>query len=185
MPRQRKDDIFAPVRHQATRVLATISQEIQRREKELQELVRHAATWRAVVGSGRSGTVRAPRAGGAGAVSRLGKRRGRPRARVSWDQVLSSVPKQFEVSDILKHPGARSKGRLQIYAALARWSANKKVKRIGFGKYEKTGRSARVAAGHPKTTRKTRRRRVAVSAKRVVAMKRAARRSKRSRRAKG
>jgi hypothetical protein len=104
---------------------------------------------------------------------------------VSWDHVLSSVPRQFGVSDVLKHPGARSKGRLQIYAALARWSADKKVKRIGFGKYEKTGGSARVAAGHPKTTRKTHRRRVAVSAKRAVAMKRAARRSKKSRGGKG
>ena len=102
--------------------------------------------------------------------------------RVSWDEVLSSVPQQFGVGDILKHhPGARAKGRAQIYNAVNRWLADKKVKRVGFGRYEKVGGAARVSAARPKVARKARGRRAA-GAKRAVLKRAAARRSKRSKR---
>jgi len=78
--------------------------------------------------------------------------------------------------------GARAKGRAQVYAALSRWLADKKVKRVASGKYEKAGTAARVGAAEPKGARNARPR-PAKSAKRVVATKRAARRSKRSKRA--
>ena len=185
MARPRKDDLFGAVRRQAGRVLATMSREIQRRENELQHLMRQAEGWRAAIGGeGNSSSVRAPRVRRKGGVSRPIAKRGRPRARVSWDQVLASVPTRFGVADVLKHPGARAKGKPQVYAALSRWQANKKVRRVGFGKYEKAGATARVSAARPKMARKSRRRRAAAGAKRAVALKRAARRGKRSKRAK-
>ena len=106
-----------------------------------------------------------------------------PASRVSWDEVLGSVPTQFGIADVMKHPDARSKGREQVYAALSRWLGDKKVRRVGFGKYEKADGTARASAGRPKAARKARQRR-AKSAKRAIAVKRAARRSTQSKRAK-
>jgi hypothetical protein len=179
MPRPRRDDVFGAVRRQVTQVLKRMSDEIQRRENELKHLAHQAETWRSVIGGSRhAASVRAPRARRA-RTARPAAKRGRPRSRVSWSEVLASVPQQFGVSEVLKHPGARAKGRAQIYAALGRWLSDKKVKRIATGRYEKVSGAARVSAARPKMARKVRRRRAA-GAKRAVAMKRAARRSKRS-----
>jgi hypothetical protein len=65
---------------------------------------------------------------------------------VSWEEVLSSVPQRFGVEDVMKHPGAAAKGRAQVYPALNRWEATKRIKRVGKGVYEKAG-GAGVAQG--------------------------------------
>src|SRR5262249_3830651 len=137
MARPRKDDVFGPVRQQAARVLATIAHEIQRREDELQHLTHQANAWRTAIGGARRAvSVRARRGRRANKASRAGKR-GRASTRVSWAEVLASVPAQFGASDVLKHPGARSKGKPHIYAALSRWLSDGKIKRIATGKYAK------------------------------------------------
>jgi len=185
MARPRRDDLFEAVRHQAARLLATIGGEIQRRENELQHLRRQAENWRAAIGKvGRSSTVRLPRARQGRPSNRLMGKTGRGGGRVSWDEVLGSVPSQFRVEDVLKHPGARAKGRSQIYAALSRWLAAGKIKRIAMGKYAQASVAGTSSVVRPKTVRKARRRR-AKSARRGVAVKRVARRSKRSKRTKG
>jgi hypothetical protein len=176
MPRPRKDDVFGGVRRQASKVLALLGQEIQKREAELQHLMRQAESWRAAIGGGP--TLRATRGGRVGAPARAaagGGRRGG--ARVNWSEVLASTPQTFGVSDVLKHPGARAKGRAQIYAALSRWLADKKVRRIAMGRYEKTGASAGSTS---RAARKPRRAGVK-RAKRGNPVKRAARRPRSAR----
>jgi hypothetical protein len=175
MPRPRKDDFFAPLRRQAAVVLATLAREIARREEQLHSLRRQAETWRATLGQVGSGPAMG--INGAGRV-----RRGRPisrnrsAGRVDWDQVLASVPKRFGVDDIVKHPGARAKGRAQIYPALTRWEAAKKIRRVAKGQYEKlSGRGPGRPAGRPtKSTakRKPTRRRTKMTAKRPAVAKR-------------
>jgi len=105
----------------------------------------------------------------------------RSAGRVNWGEVLASTPQTFGVSDVLKHPGARAKGRAQIYAALSRWLADKKVRRISMGRYEKTGASG----GGARAGRKPRRVRVKTLKRGTVkraTVKRAAARSGRAKR---
>jgi hypothetical protein len=178
MPRPRNDDIFAPVRRQATRVLTSLSQEIQRRESELRDLVSQANSWRAALGLGGralhvgNGAGRRGRRPSAAPARRSGGKR------VDWDQVLASVPKRFGVDHVMRHPGARSKGRAQIYPALTRWEATKKIRRIGKGQYEKVAGAVKARPAQPKAQRKARRGRPAAPAKRMASAKRPARSAK-------
>ena len=174
MPRPRKNDIFAPLRRQAANVLAALTREIQRRESELRALVQQAEGWRAALGGvGRALTFAAPRgvrrSAGRRAATRVSARGG---ARIDWDKVLASVPTRFGVDDVLKHPGARAKGRAQIYPALTRWESAKKVRRIGKGKYEKTSGTGRRSAARPKARLRRRKGRASAGAKRAGAAKR-------------
>jgi hypothetical protein len=146
MPRPRKkEDLFSQVRRQADRALALLNAEIRRTENELRRLLSQASLWRDAIGGSSSGGRRmaGPANGRRSGVARRGARRdagapGRRRAkRVSWDEVLRSVPEKFSVADVMKHPGARSKGRVQIYPALTRWQHGKKIKKIGKGKYQR------------------------------------------------
>lgn len=66
--------------------------------------------------------------------------------RVKWDEVLSLLPRRFDVADVMKHPGPQSKGKAQVYPALNRWETAKLVKRIGKGRYEKLPARAKLAA---------------------------------------
>lgn len=137
MPRG-KQDLFSKVKRQAERALAILTSEIRRREAELEHLVAQANAWREAIGGG------APRRGpgrprGSGGTARAGGKRagGRSGQRVSWDAVLASVPEKFGVADIMKHPGARAKGRAQVYPALSRWQQANKIKKIGKGRYQR------------------------------------------------
>ena len=118
-------------------MVSQLDAEIEILEREIAHLRDQADQWRTAVGS----KLR-------GAISGGGKRRGRPpgsghgpqkSARVSWDEVLASVPKRFGVQDVLKHPGAAAKGRAQVYPALNRWEATNQIKRVEKGVYEKAG----------------------------------------------
>ncbi|MEW6268304.1 MAG: hypothetical protein AB1689_03290 [Thermodesulfobacteriota bacterium] len=51
--------------------------------------------------------------------------------------MLASVPEKFGVEDVMKHPGARAKGRAQVYPALSRWMQASKIKKIGKGRYQR------------------------------------------------
>ena len=137
MPRGRQD-LFGSVRRQAQRVLAALASEIRKREIDLERLRAQANLWRNAIGgrggAGRRGPGRPAR--GATAGRARGRRRGGGR-RVDWTEVLASVPSKFGVADVLKHPGARAKGRAQVYPALSRWIEGKKIKNVGKGKYQK------------------------------------------------
>src|SRR5262245_35341171 len=111
MPRGRKSDIFTAVRAQAARALKLLQDEIRQRQADLAKMIAQADSWRALLGGG--GATRRGSAGAAAGGRRGGRRRGGKR--VSWDEVLSSVPNVFGIEHVLKHPGAASKGRAQIY----------------------------------------------------------------------
>jgi hypothetical protein len=49
----------------------------------------------------------------------------------------------------MKHPGAAAKGRGQVYPALNRWEATKRIRRVDKGVYEKAGGSASQATAAP------------------------------------
>lgn len=68
---------------------------------------------------------------------------------MNWDEVLGSLPNRFAVDDVLKHPGAAAKGRNQVYPALTRWEAAKRIRRVSKGVYEKGGTAVTKAAGKP------------------------------------
>jgi len=179
MRRPRKDDIFAPLRRRATAVLNTLASEIAKRESQLHTLRQQADAWRSVLGGGARGPVRGISAVRNGRVGRPGPAK-RGAARIDWDQVLVSVPKRFGVDDVMKHPGARAKGRPQIYPALTRWEAGKKIRRVGTGQYEKvSGRGPGRPSGARKTVtvRKPLKRRAKAGAKRPSAAKSASRKT--------
>lgn len=135
MPRGRKDDIFTTVRAQAARALKLLQDEIHQRQADLAHMVAQAESWRSLLGGapGRRAPGRPP---GSGTGAPRGRRGGK---RVSWDEVLASVPKVFGIAEVMKHPGAASKGRPQIYPAFTRWEAAGRIKRVGKGRYEKLG----------------------------------------------
>jgi hypothetical protein len=122
---------------------------IARLEGELEDLREQAEVWRKAV----SGKATAALGVGRGAGRRgssAGATRPRGKNRVNWDEVLSSVPQRFGVEDVMKHPGAAAKGRAQVYPALNRWEATKRIKRVGKGVYEKAGGAgATRGAGAP------------------------------------
>jgi hypothetical protein len=139
MARGRQPNFLERFRVQAARALAALTSEIRRREADLQGLQRQAEAWREAI-LGRSPSPSTKRSGArkqrtGTSARRKGAKRG---SRVSWDAVLASLPARFGVDDVLKHPGARSKGRAQIYPALTRWIQSKKVKKIGKGRYQRS-----------------------------------------------
>ena len=149
MPRGRKSDLMGSLRAQAASVLGQIEGAISRLEGELEDLREQAEVWRKAV-SGKA-TTALGLGGGAGRRGRpAGVTRPRGSNRVNWDEVLSSVPQRFGVEDVMKHPGAAAKGRAQVYPALNRWEATKRIKRVGKGVYEKAGGAgAAQGAGAP------------------------------------
>ncbi|HEY8515265.1 MAG TPA: hypothetical protein VIS07_07115 [Candidatus Binatia bacterium] len=133
MPRG-KTDLFTQVKRQAEKALAALLQEIREREAELESLIEQANAWRNAIGIGprRRGPGRPPRS-----TTTAGARRSSGGGRVNWDEVLASVPEKFGVEDVMKHPGARAKGRAQVYPALSRWMQANKIKKIGKGRYQR------------------------------------------------
>ena len=161
MPRPRKDDFFGTIRTQAERALAIISAEIARRESELKHLMEQARGWKSALGAGNAASARRRVPTARLRVSRAAG--SRSAKRVDWDEVLASVPKRFGVKDVLKHPGARAKGKAQIYPAFTRWEAAKKIRRVSQGQYERVSGGGsqtrpKAKARAASTTRKARRR---------------------------
>ena len=148
MPRGRRPDIFSAVRAQAARALKLLQGEIEKRQADLAHMIAQAESWRGLLGGG-------PMRRGPGRPAAAGRKPGPRRGgkRVSWDEVLASVPKVFGIADVMKHPGAASKGRAQIYPAFTRWESSGRIKRVAKGRYEKVGDGApakgRAAKGRP------------------------------------
>lgn len=137
MPAGRNADFLGPLRDQASKVLKQLEARIQQLESEIEHLRGQAEAWRHAVGGKIAtslGLGKAPARRGRppGSKGRPGKGK-----RVKWDDVLASVPKRFGVQDVMKHPGAAAKGRAQVYPALNRWEATKRIKRVEQGVYEK------------------------------------------------
>jgi len=156
MPTARKDDFFASVRRQAELAFAAISREIDRRQRELKHLANQARSWRLALGIRNATPARPSAKTVSGSAARATGRSSAARSgtRVDWDEVLASVPKRFGVEDVMNHPGARAKGRIQIYPALTRWEAAKKIRRVAQGQYEKVSTGASRAKLPAKATRK-------------------------------
>ena len=154
MPRGQRADLFGSLRTQAAGVLKQLEDQIHKLETELADLKSHGEAWRAAVGGKLSSSLGIKRGPGRPPGRPVGSGKGRPKgsARVSWDEVLASVPKRFGVLDVMKHPGAAAKGRAQVYPALNRWEATKRIKRVDKGTYEKLGGGASEGAT-AKTTR--------------------------------
>jgi hypothetical protein len=139
MPRGRKADIFGSIRAQAAKVLQQLERQIATLEGELAQLVEQSNTWRNLIGGRRQQASRGPgRPGRPGRPRGQGARRSGGK-RVDWNEVLASVPRRFGVQDVMRHPGAASKGRAQVYPALSRWESAKLIRRVSQGVYEKAG----------------------------------------------
>ena len=128
-------DPFSNVRKQAQRALDAVLGEIRRREQELEKLIAQADQWRAAI-TGTKPAARPATRRAKGAKKRAGAKRSSGGKRVSWDNVLKGLPAKFTVDDVMKRPGVKQRGRNQVYPALTRWMDNKKVKRVGKGKYQ-------------------------------------------------
>lgn len=59
--------------------------------------------------------------------------------RVDWDKILASLPATFTIDDVMTTPGAKSKGRNQVYPAINRWVTAKKARKVGTGRYKRVG----------------------------------------------
>jgi hypothetical protein len=147
MPRGRRIDIFATLRAQAGKALQQLEKQIDVARADLQKMVDQAESWRGLLGGAFGGAVK--RGPGRPAGSGRKAARGGGGGRVSWDDVLASVPNRFGVEDIMKHPGAASKGRAQVYPALTRWETAGRVRRVSKGVYEKAAGGAAATGRRP------------------------------------
>ncbi len=160
MARQSKD-FLTQVREQAERTLAILTSEIRKREAELEKLLEQARLWRDALTSSFAPGLATPRPKKKQATKKKSsakrkstakkkkapakkkpakattRKKASSRGRVDWDAVLASVPATFTVDDVLKQPGARSKGRKQVYPAINRWVKAKKARKIGTGRYKR------------------------------------------------
>jgi hypothetical protein len=57
--------------------------------------------------------------------------------RVDWDAVLKGLPKKFGVAEVMERPVAAAKGQGQVFAAIGRWVATKRAKKVGKGQYQR------------------------------------------------
>jgi len=150
MPRGQKADIFSSLRAQAGKVLKQLEEQIHNLEAEVAHLKDQAETWRRAVGGKIASTLGVKRGPGRPPGRPVGSGGGRKKGpRVIWDEVLASVPNRFGVLDVMKHPGAAAKGRAQVYPALNRWEATKRIKRVEQGVYEKVGGGASAGSSAP------------------------------------
>lgn len=158
MPRGRRTDIFATLRSQASKALQQLERQIEEARSDLSKMIEQAENWRSLLG----GAFRSARRGRPPGSGRGGRRAAGGGGRVSWDEVLASVPQRFGVEDIMKHPGAASKGRPQVYPALTRWETAGRVRRVSKGVYEKvagggsSGRGRRGGGAGKKARRRGR-----------------------------
>ena len=158
MARQSKD-FLTQVREQAERTLAILTSEIRKREAELENLLEQARLWRDALTSSfapalatsrpkkkkaakkKTSAKRKSTAKKAPATKKKAKTTARKkssaRGRAEWDAVLAALPATFTVDDVLKQPGARSKGRKQVYPAIGRWVKAKKARKVGKGRYKR------------------------------------------------
>jgi len=120
---------LSTLKKQATRVLASLRREIGQREKELTFLKQEAQRWQNAV-SGRSSL-------GNGSAVRRGEK---GRTRLDWKAILSELPETFVPKDVAQKTG---KPMEQVYAGLARWTKDKKVRKGKSGYQKITPSSAR------------------------------------------
>jgi hypothetical protein len=80
---------------------------------------------------------RTKRAAAKRAVSKGTSRKASSNGRVDWDGVLKALPQTFGASDVLKNPAAAAKGQAQVYPAIGRWVATKKIRKVGKGQYQR------------------------------------------------
>lgn len=158
MAKQSKD-FLTQVREQAERTLAILTSEIRKREAELNELLEQARMWRdaltepftpSALGSPRNkkrtaakkSAKRAPaarKAAGPKKKKKAAKKKSTAGKRVDWDKILGSLPPTFTIDDVMKNPGAKAKGRNQVYPAINRWVNAKKARKVGTGRYKRVG----------------------------------------------
>ncbi len=164
MARESKD-FLTQVREQAERTLAILTSEIRKREAELDKLLEQARLWRDALTSSFTPAIMAPpkkkraaakktakkaakrktaaRKPSAGAKKKkkavATKRRTAAGRRVDWDKILVGLPATFTIDDVMETPGARSKGRNQVYPAINRWVTAKKARKVGTGRYKRLG----------------------------------------------
>lgn len=142
-------DRFATVRKEARKVLELLQREIRRAEADLHELVEQARIWEQAIGLGEAlpagpaakrGRRPKPSASAEGDGAGEPKAPRKPRAsgpRVDWDEVLRSLPDEFGIDDVLKHPGAAAKGKAQSYPAMTRWQKAGRIQKVERGRFRK------------------------------------------------
>lgn len=155
MAKQSKD-FLTQVREQAERTLAILTSEIRKREAELNELLEQARMWRDAltepftpaakkrpVAKKAAKRASAPRKAAApkkkkkSAEKKKSAKKTAASKRVDWDKILGSLPATFTIDDVMKDPGAKAKGRNQVYPAVNRWVKAKKARKVGTGRYKR------------------------------------------------
>ena len=149
LPTPTGGDRFAAVRKEARKVLELLRKEIRRAEADLHALVEQSRIWEQAIALGDavpapSGAKRGRRpkaaSGAEGATPPAPKASRKPRAsgpRVDWDEVLRSLPDEFGIDDVLKHPGAAAKGKAQSYPAMTRWQKAGRIQKVERGRFRK------------------------------------------------
>jgi hypothetical protein len=112
------------LKQQSTRALASLQQEIAKREKELTLLRAAEKQWKGVMGAQPS----------AARPATATRRRVSKKKRLDWNKVLAGLPVTFNNKLVQQKTG---KPMEQVYAGLSRWVKDNKVKRNPDGVYQK------------------------------------------------
>ena len=120
--------LLLDLRRDATKVLATLRQEITQRERQLTTLKAEAARWQSVVrGPARvaSPTVTPPQVPPP------------KRSQLDWSAILKGLPNRFTAQDVAQKA---SKPIEQVYVHVSRWMKDKKVRKVEGG-YQKVSQA--------------------------------------------
>lgn len=55
-----------------------------------------------------------------------------------WNSVLKSLPSPFAFGDLTRRREVKTKSRVYLHQILSRWIKQRKIRRVGRGKYQKT-----------------------------------------------
>ena len=116
MPRGVRKSTLDTLKQQGIRILAALQREIATKEKELSSLKAEADRWRTAIGASRR-----PSSNTAVKKGRRGKGK-----RVDWNATYAALPATFSAKMVAE---LTDKPMEQIYAAVSRWSKEKKVKK--------------------------------------------------------
>lgn len=98
---------------------------------------RSAAARKKTVPAKRRATLKKKSAVKKSAAKKAAPKRKPASGRVDWDAILAALPATFTIDDVMKDPGARAKGRNQVYPAINRWVKAKKARKVGTGRYKR------------------------------------------------
>jgi len=120
------EQLIDTLRQQATKTLASLQEEIAKREQELADLKAEAERWQSMLGEKPKAATLSPAPRPAQAA---------PQPRLDWNAILKELPATFTAKDVAEQS---NKPLQSVYTRVFYWVRTGKVTKTKSG-YQKTG----------------------------------------------